>query len=87
MACDTPVIAFRSGSVPEVIDDGVTGFVVESEEESVEAVRHRLPARPPQDAQDSSSVSPRDEWLLITSDITSNWWRTGREWIPAGAVI
>ena len=31
MACGTPVIAFRRGSVPEVIDDGVTGFVVEDE--------------------------------------------------------
>ena len=39
MACGTPVIAFRSGSVPEVVDDGVTGFVVETEEEAVQAVR------------------------------------------------
>ena len=29
MACGTPVVAFRRGSVPEVIDDGVTGFVVD----------------------------------------------------------
>lgn len=29
MACGTPVIAFRHGSVPEVIDDGVTGFIVD----------------------------------------------------------
>ena len=28
MACGTPVIAFSRGSVPEVIDDGVTGFIV-----------------------------------------------------------
>ena len=28
LACGTPVIAYRNGSVPEVIDDGVTGFVV-----------------------------------------------------------
>ena len=28
MACGTPVIAFRSGSVPEVVDHGITGFVV-----------------------------------------------------------
>jgi glycosyltransferase involved in cell wall biosynthesis len=39
MACGTPVIAFRAGSVPEVIDDGVTGFIVESEEEAVRAVK------------------------------------------------
>ena len=38
MACGTPVIAFRSGSVPEVIDDGITGFVVESEDQAIEAL-------------------------------------------------
>jgi glycosyltransferase involved in cell wall biosynthesis len=38
MACGTPVIAFRAGSVPEVIDDGVTGFVVDSEAEALEAI-------------------------------------------------
>jgi glycosyltransferase involved in cell wall biosynthesis len=34
MACGTPVLAFKAGSVPEVIDDGVTGYVVESVEEA-----------------------------------------------------
>src|SRR5258708_3227529 len=38
MACGTPVIAFKSGSVPEVIDDGITGFVVPGEAEAVEAI-------------------------------------------------
>jgi glycosyltransferase involved in cell wall biosynthesis len=38
MACGTPVVAYRSGSVPEVIEDGVSGFIVESIEESVAAV-------------------------------------------------
>ncbi len=38
MACGTPVIAFRRGSVPEVIDDGMTGFVVESVDEAVSAL-------------------------------------------------
>jgi len=38
MACGTPVIAFRSGSVPEVIDDGVTGFVVDGEDQAVCAI-------------------------------------------------
>ena len=31
MACGTPVIAFRNGSVPEVLEDGLTGFISESE--------------------------------------------------------
>jgi glycosyltransferase involved in cell wall biosynthesis len=39
MACGTPVIAYRSGSVPEVIEDGVTGFIVDGEEDAVRAVR------------------------------------------------
>jgi len=39
MACGTPVIAFRSGSVPEVIDENVTGFVVDDEEQAVQAVK------------------------------------------------
>jgi glycosyltransferase involved in cell wall biosynthesis len=38
MACGTPVIAYRHGSVPEVIDEGVTGFVVDNEEEAVRAL-------------------------------------------------
>jgi glycosyltransferase involved in cell wall biosynthesis len=38
LACGTPVIAFRGGSVDEVLDDGVTGFVVESVEAAVEAL-------------------------------------------------
>jgi glycosyltransferase involved in cell wall biosynthesis len=38
MACGTPAVAFRQGSVPEVIDDGVTGFIVEDIEESLIAL-------------------------------------------------
>ncbi|MFS0773805.1 glycosyltransferase family 4 protein [Sphingomonas sp. 1P08PE] len=38
MACGTPVIAFRRGSMPELIDDGVTGFLVETVDEAVEAI-------------------------------------------------
>ncbi len=39
MACGTPVIAFRNGSVPEVVDDGVTGFIVDSEAAAVAATK------------------------------------------------
>jgi glycosyltransferase involved in cell wall biosynthesis len=38
MACGTPVIAFRRGSVPEVVDEGESGFVVDDVETAVEAV-------------------------------------------------
>jgi glycosyltransferase involved in cell wall biosynthesis len=40
MSCGTPVIAFRRGSVPEVIVDGKTGFIVESTAEMIEAVEN-----------------------------------------------
>jgi glycosyltransferase involved in cell wall biosynthesis len=38
MACGTPVIAYNCGSVPEVIDNGLTGFIVRNEAEAVAAV-------------------------------------------------
>ncbi len=56
MSCGTPVIAWRHGSVPEVVDDGVTGFIVDSIDAAVAAapraaaldrtqVRHRFDER------------------------------------------
>jgi glycosyltransferase involved in cell wall biosynthesis len=39
MACGTPVIAFNHGSVPELIEHGVTGFIVDDEEQAVASVR------------------------------------------------
>jgi glycosyltransferase involved in cell wall biosynthesis len=52
MACGTPVIAFDCGAVPEVVEAGVTGFVVNSEAEALEAIsriaeldRHTVRAR------------------------------------------
>lgn len=42
LACGTPVLALREGSVPEVIEDGVSGFICHVEDELVRAVE-RLP--------------------------------------------
>jgi glycosyltransferase involved in cell wall biosynthesis len=39
MACGTPVITYERGSVPEVIEDGLTGFITRDEADAVRAVR------------------------------------------------
>lgn len=39
MACGTPVVAYEAGSVPEVMEDGVTGFIVRELDQAVEATR------------------------------------------------
>ncbi len=38
MACGTPVVAYRRGSMPEVVDEGVTGFLVQTSEQASAAV-------------------------------------------------
>jgi glycosyltransferase involved in cell wall biosynthesis len=40
MACGTPVLAYRCGSVPEVMIDGVTGFIVDDDEQAMAAAGH-----------------------------------------------
>ena len=40
MACGTPVLGFRCGSVPEIIDDGVTGAIVDTMEQAIAALPH-----------------------------------------------
>jgi glycosyltransferase involved in cell wall biosynthesis len=42
MACGTPVLAFRKGSVPEIVDEGVTGVIVEGMEEAISAIPRLL---------------------------------------------
>ena len=49
MACGTPVIAYNRGSVPEIIDEGLTGFVVEDETSAVAAVGRLSSSEPRRD--------------------------------------
>ncbi|KRB84851.1 glycosyltransferase family 4 protein [Noviherbaspirillum sp. Root189] len=40
LACGTPVVAYRRGSTPEVLEHGITGFLVSDENEAIEAARN-----------------------------------------------
>jgi len=40
LACGTPVLAYRRGAIPEIIEDKVTGFVCESLDEMTAAIQH-----------------------------------------------
>ena len=42
MACGTPVLAFNRGSVPEIIEDGKTGIVVQSKDEAIKKLPYLL---------------------------------------------
>ncbi len=42
MSCGTPVVAFRRGSVPEVVNEGESGFIVEDVDSAVEAVEKAI---------------------------------------------
>jgi glycosyltransferase involved in cell wall biosynthesis len=52
LACGTPVFAYRRGSIPEIIEDGVTGFICENLDEMVAAI-DRLPLIQRQHCRDS----------------------------------
>ena len=46
MACGTPVVAYRRGSMPEVVDEGVTGYLADDVGSAVDAVRRGAAAGP-----------------------------------------
>jgi glycosyltransferase involved in cell wall biosynthesis len=78
MACGTPVIAFRRGSVPEVIEDGVTGFVVDDLDEAVAAVA-RL------DELDRATIRRRFEARFTVDTMIDNYLELYRELADHGA--
>jgi glycosyltransferase involved in cell wall biosynthesis len=66
MACGTPVLGFNCGSVPEVIEDGVTGYIVGSVHEAISAVRPVL-------ALERAGVRRRFEQRFTADRMASNY--------------
>ena len=72
MACGTPVIATRWGAVPEVIEDGVSGVIVDSYRDMPGRAGARRRARPGAScAARSRSASRSSAWSATTSRRTS----------------
>ena len=78
MACGTPVIAYRSGSVPEVIEDGVTGFIVDGEAQAIEAVEQAA-------RLDRSRVRARFEERFVASRMATQYEESYRGLVAGGA--
>jgi len=76
MACGTPVLAFRNGSVAEVIDEGVTGFIVDSEEEGVRKLGALL-------ALDRGRVRRRFDERFTASRMAADYVKIYKSLVPA----
>ena len=72
MACGTPVLAFRCGSIPEVVDDGVTGKMVDTEEEAIAALPQIL-------SYDRSAVRQRFEERFTAKRMAKDYVSTYRQ--------
>jgi Glycosyl transferases group 1 len=77
MACGTPVIAFPFGSMPELIEPGVNGALVESVDQAVAAVEGWLRSTGGCAGVHSNSASPWLAWPRTTSACTR---RSSRRW-------
>jgi glycosyltransferase involved in cell wall biosynthesis len=66
MACGTPVLGFRCGSVPEIVEDGHTGIIADSIEEAVQAVPQLL-------MLDRSKIRSRFEQRFSSSQMTCDY--------------
>jgi glycosyltransferase involved in cell wall biosynthesis len=72
MACATPVLAFRCGSVPEVVEDGITGKVVGSEDEAIAALTEIM-------SYDRQTVRRRFEERFTATRMAGDYVRTYRQ--------
>ena len=78
MACGTPVIALRRGAAPEVIINGKTGYVVDSEDDMVEIIKQgKIDKIKPQDCRrhaerNFSRVKMVSDYLEIYKKILNN---------------
>ncbi|QWC57171.1 glycosyltransferase [Erythrobacter sp. 3-20A1M] len=76
MSCGTPVVAWRNGSVPEVMEDRVTGRIVDSMDEAVAAVDEVL-------ALDRAEVRARFDARFTAARMAENYVRIYRELVTA----
>jgi glycosyltransferase involved in cell wall biosynthesis len=89
MACGTPVIGYRSGSVPEVIDHGVSGFIVDDLEGAVDAVARldeidRATVRATFERRFSVERMARD-YLAVYEQLIARWPHRSRGLVPVTA--
>lgn len=70
MACGTPVLARRRGSIPEVVDHEVTGFIFESDEEAASLLKSSVSALP------RLGVRKRFEKRFLATTMASNYLKT-----------
>ena len=75
MACGTPVIAFENGSVPEVLEDALTGFIVHDEDQAAASVRRLHTLDRTASGVSLSAASRRSIWRRITSNSMGGWLR------------
>jgi glycosyltransferase involved in cell wall biosynthesis len=77
MACGTPVIAYKNGSVPEIIDNGQSGFIVENKRQAVKALKNI-------DVLDRECVRQQFEKRFSVGAMTENYVRLYQNLIPKG---
>jgi glycosyltransferase involved in cell wall biosynthesis len=78
MACGTPVLAFRCGSVPEIVDDGLTGRIASTMDEAVRAVPEVL-------TLDRKAIRRRFEERFSSTRMTKDYLRLYRSMVRKAA--